>query len=64
VSFLRVTLHRRSDGVWHARSTGAQGSGILRSVVLADGLAEVPASVTEVPAGQRLVVHLLVDPAA
>lgn len=63
VSFLRVTLHRLSDGVWHARSTGAQGSGILRSVVLADGLAEVPADVTKVPAGERLVVHLLVDPA-
>jgi len=63
VSFLRVTL-RRSGSVWHAQSTGAQGSGILRSVVLADGLAEVPANVTEVPAGQRLVVHLLVDPAA
>lgn len=63
VSFLRVTLHR-SGGQWHARSTGAQGSGILRSVVLADGLAEVPASVTEVPTGERLVVHLLVDPAA
>ncbi len=64
VSFLRVTLHRADDGVWHARSTGAQGSGILRSVVLADGLAEVPADVTEVPAGEGLVVHLLVDPAA
>lgn len=64
VSFLRVTLHRPDDGVWHARSTGAQGSGILRSVVLADGLAEVPADVTEVPAGERLTVHLLVDPAA
>jgi molybdopterin molybdotransferase len=64
VSFLRVTLHRRSDEVWHARSTGAQGSGILRSVVLADGLAEVPANVTELQAGERVIVHLLVDPAA
>jgi molybdopterin molybdotransferase len=63
VSFLRVRLHR-SNGEWHAKSTGAQGSGILRSVVLADGLAEVPASITKVPAGQRLVVHLLIDPAA
>jgi molybdopterin molybdotransferase len=63
VSFVRVTLHRMGDGVWHARSTGSQGSGILRSVVLADGLAEIPAEVTEVSAGERLVVHLLVDPA-
>jgi len=63
VSFLRVTLHRERD-TWHARSTGAQGSGILRSAVLADGLAEIPAEVTDVAAGERVVVHLLVDPAA
>ncbi len=63
VSFLRVTLRRDGD-VWHARSTGAQGSGILRSAVLADGLAEIPAEVTEVAGGERVVVHLLVDPAA
>lgn len=60
VSFLRVRL-RRVDGGWHARLTGQQGSGILRSVVDADGLAEVPAERTSVPAGERLVVHLLVD---
>lgn len=64
VSFLRVVLHRSDDGVWRARPTGAQGSGILRSVVLADGLAEVPAERTEVPAGEQLIVHLLIDPAA
>jgi molybdopterin molybdotransferase len=63
VSFLRVTL-RRDDGTWHAQPTGAQGSGILRSAVLADGLAEIPAGVTEVADGERVVVHLLVDPAA
>ncbi|HUH08451.1 MAG TPA: gephyrin-like molybdotransferase Glp [Egibacteraceae bacterium] len=58
VSFLRVAL-RRDDGGWHARPTGPQGSGILGSVVAADGLAEVPAERTEVPAGERLIVHLL-----
>ncbi|MGH8933408.1 MAG: molybdopterin molybdotransferase MoeA [Egibacteraceae bacterium] len=62
VSFLRVMLSREGD-VWHAKSTGAQGSGILRSAVLADGLAEIPAGVTHVEAGERVVVHLLVDPA-
>lgn len=61
VSFLRVRLHRE-NGVWHARPTGEQGSGILRSVVEADGLAEVPAERTDVGRGERLVVHLLVDP--
>ena len=42
VSFLRVRLHQEY-GTWHATPTGPQGSGILRSMVEADGLAEVPA---------------------
>ena len=62
VSFLRVKLHREG-GVWHARTTGAQGSNILRSVVEADGLAEVPQERTSVFSGERVVVHLLVDTA-
>jgi molybdopterin molybdotransferase len=61
VSFLRVTLHR-SEGEWHARTTGPQGSGLLGSLVTAHGLAEVPAERTEVPVGDRLLVHLLVEP--
>ncbi len=60
VSFLRVTL-RRDDGVWYARATGPQGSGILTSAVEADGLAEIPSDRTEVPAGEAVVVHLLVS---
>lgn len=60
VSFLRVKLHRE-EGVWHARSTGLQGSGILRSVVEADGLAEIPVDRTSLFPGERVVVHLLVD---
>jgi molybdopterin molybdotransferase len=44
------------------RTTGAQGSGILRSMVLADGLAEIPADRTSMSAGESVVVHLLVDP--
>lgn len=62
VSFLRVRL-RRSDGRWLATPTGPQGSGILGSVVAADGLAEIPVERTEVPAGEQVLVHLLVDPA-
>jgi molybdopterin molybdotransferase len=66
VSFLRVTLERRDrpDGGadWAASTTGAQGSGILRSMVLADGLAEVPAERVRMSAGESVVVHLLVDP--
>jgi molybdopterin molybdotransferase len=61
VSFLRVRLWREG-AVWQAKPTGAQGSGILRSVVDADGLAEIPAERTEVPAGEEITVHLLTDP--
>ncbi|MGI9016563.1 MAG: molybdopterin molybdotransferase MoeA [Euzebya sp.] len=61
VSFLRVMLERGSSE-WLARTTGAQGSGILRSMVLADGLAEIPADRTSMDAGEAVVVHLLVDP--
>ena len=61
VSFLRVKL-RRVDGTWHAELTGDQSSGILRSLVEADGLAEVPADRTTLAAGERVTVHLLVDP--
>jgi molybdopterin molybdotransferase len=60
VSFLRVKL-RRAEGQWHASLTGNQSSGILRSVVEADGLAEVPAGRTNLFPGERVVVHLLVD---
>jgi molybdopterin molybdotransferase len=60
VSFLRVKL-RRTDSTWHAHTTGNQSSGILRSVVEADGLAEIPSGRTSLFPGERVVVHLLVD---
>lgn len=60
VEFVRVVLRRTPTG-WSARPTGQQGSGILRSVVDADGLAEVPADRTRVTAGEALVVHVLTD---
>ena len=52
VSFLRVRLHRDGDR-WHAATTGPQGSGLLGSVVAADGLAEVPANREEPRRGRR-----------
>jgi molybdopterin molybdotransferase len=55
--YLRVTLTRVEDG-WGARLTGDQGSGILRSMVLADGLAVV-APDTEIPAGGDVEVVVL-----
>jgi len=55
--YLRVTLAR--DGTeYGARLTGDQGSGILRSMVRADGLAVV-APDTIVPAGDRVEVIIL-----
>ena len=58
VEFVRVALRRR-EGEWQARPTGDQGSGILRSLVEADGLAEVPANRDRMDIGERIVVHLL-----
>lgn len=55
--YLRVTLSRDRDG-WGARLTGDQGSGILRSMVLADGLAVVSPD-TEIPAGGMVEVIVL-----
>ena len=57
--YLRVSLSR--EGHEHlARLTGDQGSGILRSMVAADGLAVVPGDTT-VPAGAELDVIVLRD---
>jgi molybdopterin molybdotransferase len=59
-SYLRVRL-AHADGHWTAAPTGAQGSHLVSSVALADGLAIVPEDVTEVPAGTQVDVQLLVD---
>ena len=48
--FLRVTLEQQ-NGTWIARTTGAQGSGILSSVARADGLLVLPQDVGELPQG-------------
>jgi molybdopterin molybdotransferase len=62
VSFLRVRLRNNESGGWYARTTGPQGSVILRSLVDADGLAEIPADRTSMDAGEQVVVHLLREP--
>jgi molybdopterin molybdotransferase len=58
VSFLRVRLEAGDDAL-SAGLTGAQGSGVLSSVVAADGLAVVPVDQTELPAGAEVSVILL-----
>jgi molybdopterin molybdotransferase len=55
--YLRVVL-RETDGVLGARLTGEQGSGILRSMAEADGLAVLPGDTT-VAAGETVPVILL-----
>jgi molybdopterin molybdotransferase len=55
--YLRVTLTAEAGG-WGARLTGEQGSGILRSMVAADGLAVVPGDTTIPPGGEVRVIVL------
>jgi molybdopterin molybdotransferase len=55
--YLRVKLERRA-GEFYARPTGEQGSAILRSMLLADGLAVVPGD-TQVRVGGEVDVILL-----
>jgi molybdopterin molybdotransferase len=56
--FVRVKL-MHEDGQYYASSTGPQGSGILKSMALADGLALVPPEATLLKAGDRVRVHLI-----
>ncbi|PYM80266.1 MAG: molybdopterin molybdenumtransferase MoeA [Candidatus Rokuibacteriota bacterium] len=55
--YLRVVLEAR-DGRWGARLTGEQGSGILRSMVSADGLAVLRGDTT-VAVGEEVEVIVL-----
>ena len=55
--YLRVVLEAR-DGRWGARLTGEQGSGILRSMVSADGLAVLRGD-TAVAVGEEVEVIVL-----
>jgi len=57
--YLRVSIDAR-EGRWLVRLTGDQGSGILRSMVAADGLAVVPGD-TKINAGEPVQVMLLRD---
>ena len=60
--YLRVRLERRA-GELGVRPTGEQGSAILRSMLLADGLAAVPGD-TRIPVGGDVdVILLMSDPA-
>lgn len=56
--FLRVTLQQEPGGGYTAALTGRQGSGILLSMVRAQGLAEIPEEIESLPAGAEVSVRL------
>ncbi len=56
--YLRVRLRETPEG-WEATLTGDQGSGILSSLVQADGLAVIPEDMDHLPAGAEVRVLLL-----
>ena len=56
--YLRVRLEHTESGLL-ASLTGGQGSGILSSMVQADGLAVIPESVDHLPVGTQVDVILL-----
>lgn len=58
VEFLRVTVDVE-DGEYFIRVSGDQQSGILRTLVLANGLAYLPADRTSFDKGEKVGVHLL-----
>jgi molybdopterin molybdotransferase len=58
VSFLRVRLERRERDLL-AWSAGAQDTGILRTLLRADGIAVLPAEWGDVPAGRAVEVQVL-----
>jgi hypothetical protein len=57
-TYMRVRLER-ANGRLIAHSTGNQSSGVLTSLVNADGLLIIPEGMTDIPAGTRLPVRLL-----
>lgn len=62
VHFLRAIIENR-EGMLYARTTGPQGSGILKSLARANGLIILEREVTRVAAGETVIVELL-DPSA
>ena len=59
VRFLRAIVSQDVEGHWVAHLTGPQGSGILSSMVRANGLAVIPKHEGIYPAGTRVWVQML-----
>lgn len=58
VHFVRAIVEHR-DGALHARPTGPQGSGILKSLALANALIVLDRDTTQVTRGEAVVVEIL-----
>jgi molybdopterin molybdotransferase len=56
--FFRVKLEEKNNRIF-AKLTGPQGSGILKSLVSADGIMVVPEEITKIKKGDRVKVQLL-----
>jgi molybdopterin molybdotransferase len=57
-NFKRAVITRR-DGEYYASVTGPQGSGVLMSMVKANGLVIIPEGVRHKRAGERVTVQML-----
>lgn len=58
VNFIRVALEQE-NGEFFARSSGKQDTGFLKTLLLADGIAVVPAEQGDLKAGDRVEVQLI-----
>jgi molybdopterin molybdotransferase len=56
--FVRAIVEKR-NGKFHARLTGPQGSGILTSMSMANGLVVIPEDRAEVKTGEKVKVIML-----
>lgn len=64
VHLLRVRAEPDREGGWVARLAGAQGSGILSTMVRANALAVIPEEVVEIAAGGPVSLHMIEEPEA
>jgi molybdopterin molybdotransferase len=58
-NFIRGVVQHREDGIFYARTTGEQGSGILRSMSDANGIIVLPEETEVAKAGEKVEVYLL-----
>jgi len=58
VNFIRVAVEQE-NGKFIVQSAGKQDTGFLRTLLLADGIAVIPADQGDLKAGDRVDVHLL-----